>query len=364
MTEPSVQLQDIVKRHGQTVAVDHLSLSIGQQEFFSILGPSGSGKTTILRLVAGLDRPDHGEIVILGRSMTDRPPNQRPVNMVFQHYALFPHMTVAQNVAFGLLMRGEPRRVIDRQVASILDLVRLTGKEDRYPSQLSGGEQQRVALARALVNRPAVLLLDEPLGALDQQLRHVMQAELQQIQRQVRCSFILVTHHQEEALMLSDRVAVLHRGQLQQLGTPEELYESPKSLFVAQFIGLSNTLSGRIAIMDDSTCTIENGHRPPIRAPRPAALSFHAPVTFVVRPERLRLLPYSTDASHNGAINRVIGTIAKAIYNGNEMLYHVEWGEGMTWIVRTPLLERSPRFTVGDHVLIHWHWEEGLVFPS
>ncbi|MGH9894973.1 MAG: ABC transporter ATP-binding protein, partial [bacterium] len=246
MADLSVDIQDVVKYHGPTLAVDHVSLSVRRGEFFSILGPSGAGKTSILRLLAGFDQPDGGAIRIEGRPMQGVPPNQRPVNLVFQSYALFPHLSVFDNVAFGLRMRKVTGTEIAVRVPEALAMVRLTGKQHRNPSQLSGGEQQRVALARALVNRPAVVLLDEPLGALDQQLRQEMQVELKTIQEQVGITFLYVTHHQEEALTMSDRVAVMHHGRLLQIGPPREIYESPACTFVAGFIGVSNRLVGHL----------------------------------------------------------------------------------------------------------------------
>ncbi len=243
MAELSVDIRDLVKYHGGTLAVDHLSLQIRRGEFFSLLGPSGSGKTSTLRLLAGFEDPDSGEILIEGKSMRRVPPHVRPVNIVFQSYALFPHMTVETNISFGLQMRRLPRGETRSRVGRALEMVKLVGKEHRFPSGLSGGEQQRVALARALVNQPAVLLLDEPLGALDQQLRQEMQVELKAIQQQINLTFLFVTHHQEEALTMSDRLAVMNHGRILQVGTPEEIYESPASLFVAQFIGISNQLS-------------------------------------------------------------------------------------------------------------------------
>src|SRR3989442_7119416 len=248
--DASIVMREVTKRHGTTVAVDHLSLSIRKGEFFAILGPSGSGKTTTLRLLAGFEQPDAGEISIEGQPMQGVPPNRRPVNLVFQNYALFPHMTVTQNVAFGLEMKGLPSAEIGPRVAEALEMVRLVGKQDRLPSQLSGGEQQRVALARALVNRPAVLLLDEPLGALAKQLRLEMEVELKALQERVGITFVCVTHDQEEALTMSDRLAVMHHGRLFNDAAPEEIYTAPASAFVASFIGVSNSLPGRVQAIE------------------------------------------------------------------------------------------------------------------
>ena len=302
MNQPGIELREVVKRHGSTVAVEHLSFSVRRGEFFSILGPSGSGKTTTLRLIAGFEHPDQGDILIDGRSVRDVPPNLRPVNMVFQHYALFPHLTVSGNVAFGLEMRGIVRAEIRSRVGAALDMVRLAGKDDRLPAQLSGGEQQRVALARALVNRPAVLLLDEPLGALDQQLRQEMQVELKTIQEQVGVTCICVTHHQEEALTMSDRVAVMDHGRVLQVGAPQDIYTAPASLFVAEFIGLSNRLDGRIAAVEGTRCRIEVPGLPIVQADVPAGAGPGRAVSVVLRPERLHV---SQQAAPNGFDNVV-----------------------------------------------------------
>src|SRR2546427_2271609 len=280
-------MREVTKRHGTTVAVDHLSLTIRKGEFFAILGPSGSGKTTTLRLLAGFEQPDAGEISIEGQPMQGVPPNHRPVNLVFQNYALFPHMTVAQNVAFGLEMKGLPSAEIGPRVAEALEMVRLVGKQDRLPSQLSGGEQQRVALARALVNRPAVLLLDEPLGALDKQLRLEMEVELKALQERVGITFVCVTHDQEEALTMSDRLAVMHHGRLLQVGTPEEIYTAPASAFVASFIGVSNSPPGRVQGIGGEPATGGVGGSGMFHAPGCAGLMAWAPGLVADRPERL-----------------------------------------------------------------------------
>ncbi|GIV92754.1 MAG: hypothetical protein KatS3mg056_1463 [Chloroflexus sp.] len=231
----AIELRDVVKRFGDVVAVDHVNLQIRDGEFFSLLGPSGCGKTSSLRMIAGFELPTAGSILIHGREMGITPPHLRPVNTVFQSYALFPHMTVAQNVAFGLEMRKTPKAEIAHRVREALELVRLTGLEERRPRQLSGGQQQRVALARALVNHPEVLLLDEPLGALDQKLRKEMQLELKSLQARVGITFVFVTHDQEEALTMSDRIAVMNKGKILQVGTPTEIYERPNCRFVADF---------------------------------------------------------------------------------------------------------------------------------
>ncbi len=252
MPNAAVELKDICKSFAGNqnkdplLVVDRINLEIMEGEFFSLLGPSGCGKTTTLRMIAGFETPTSGEIFIQGEPMSDRPPFHRPVNTVFQNYALFPHLTVAQNIAFGLEMENLPKAEIQRRVAEVLEQVQLEPLAKRYPKQMSGGQQQRVALARALVKQPAVLLFDEPLGALDLKLRKEMQLELKRMQQRLGITFIYVTHDQEEALTMSDRIAVLEKGKVLQVGTPMEIYEEPKNRFVADFIGETNFLTGRV----------------------------------------------------------------------------------------------------------------------
>lgn len=362
MSDVSVSLDNVVKRHAATLAVDHLSLEIRRGEFFSILGPSGSGKTTTLRLIAGLELPEQGEIAIEGRSMHGVAPNRRPVNMVFQNYALFPHMTVFQNMAFGLEMQGLSSADVRRRVEEVQDMVRLQGKQDRLPSELSGGEQQRVALARALVNRPAVLLLDETLGALDQQLRQDMQVELKMIQEQVGITFVCVTHHQEEALSMSDRVAVMNHGRIDQVGSPQEIYESPLSMFVAGFIGLSNSLTGRITSVNGSICTMEASGLGPIQARQPAETRQAGTATLMIRPERLHL---TQTGQSNGFDNSLPARIRKATYNGDEMQYQLELSPEIVWTARTTISSRDVQlFRSGEQIFVQWNAHEGLVLTE
>jgi len=247
MTTPAIRFDKVSRHFGDVKAVDNADIEIRDGEFFSMLGPSGSGKTTCLRMIAGFDRPTSGSIFLYGQDVSDLPPYERNVNTVFQDYALFPHMTVADNIAYGLMIKGVPKKERYSQVDEILDLVRLPGFGHRKPSQLSGGQRQRVALARALINHPKVLLLDEPLGALDLKLRQQMQVELKSIQQRVGITFIFVTHDQEEALTMSDRIAVFNEGKIEQVGAPSEVYERPASPFVAGFVGTSNLVSGEVA---------------------------------------------------------------------------------------------------------------------
>lgn len=362
MNGNSVELWEVTKRHGATVAVDRLSLDIRKGEFFSILGPSGSGKTTTLRLLAGFEQPDSGEILLEGRPMQGVPPNRRPVNLVFQNYALFPHMSVAQNVAFGLEMKGLSQAEIVPRVTEALEMVRLAGKQDRLPSQLSGGEQQRVALARALVNHPAVLLLDEPLGALDKQLRLEMEFELKALQERVGITFICVTHDQEEALTMSDRLAVLHHGRLLQVGTPEDIYTAPASAFVANFIGVSNSLSGRVQEIDGEQASVAVEGIGIIRSHAAPGLIVGAAVLVTIRPERLHL---SRDPGTDGYQNQVVVRITKAVYAGNEMHYLFALPNNQTWKVRVPNTDgTAKRFSAGESVYLKWRAAEAVVLPE
>jgi spermidine/putrescine transport system ATP-binding protein len=363
VSELSVELRNVTKLHGSTVAVNHVSLSIRKGEFFSLLGPSGSGKTTILRLLAGFDEPDTGEILIGETLMQGVPPNRRPVNLVFQNYALFPHMTVERNVAFGLEMKGVSPTEIRPRVLEALDMVRLGGKLERLPSQLSGGEQQRVALARALVNHPAVLLLDEPLGALDKQLRVEMEVELKSLQQRIGITFICVTHDQEEALTMSDRLAVLHQGRVLQVGTPEEVYSSPSCSFVANFIGVSNVLSGMVQEGDGDTASVMVEGIGLLRASAPPGLMTGAAVLLTIRPERLKL-----SRDHNGthgSYNQLTVHVAKAIYSGNEMHYLITLPNKRTWKVRVPNTDgSSKRFSVGESAYVRWQAAEAVLLPE
>ncbi|HQV27962.1 MAG TPA: ABC transporter ATP-binding protein [Thermoflexales bacterium] len=306
----AVELRDVVKKFGDVTAVDHVSLAIRNKEFFAMLGPSGCGKTTCLRMIAGFERPNSGEVYINGEAQGATPAFERNVNTVFQSYALFPHMTVAQNVSFGLEMRGVAPADIKRRVGEALDLVRLPQMAGRYPKQMSGGQQQRVALARALVNRPQVLLLDEPLGALDQKLREEMQLELKSLQTQVGITFVFVTHDQEEALTMSDRICVMSQGRALQVGTPVEIYERPNCRFVADFIGETNFVDGKITGIEGEFATVQSaaglrfvGRIDPAPGQRPVA---GTAATLSIRPEKMVLADKRPDASANAYEVKVI----------------------------------------------------------
>ena len=334
----TVRLTDLAKRYGATRALDGVSLAVAPGEFFTLLGPSGCGKTTTLRSVAGFVTPDAGEVAINGTVVTGVPPHRRQVGMVFQHYALFPHRTVAQNVGFGLRMQRVAKPEINRLVDEALDLVQLPGYGRRYPSQLSGGEQQRVALARALVTRPAVLLLDEPLGALDKKLRDHMKIELKRLQREVGITTIYVTHDQEEALTMSDRIAVMHRGRIEQVAAPRALYEAPATAFVAGFIGNINLLSGRAAGSNTVACGTTT-------LAATGAVPAGAPVAVALRPERIRLDP-------TGTTDTVLAmTVVHVVYQGETVRYILKSDAGL----ELQALELGEvRFTAGARVRAGW----------
>ncbi|MGE0845905.1 MAG: ABC transporter ATP-binding protein [Flavobacteriaceae bacterium] len=307
-------------------ALDDVSVGIRRNEFFTLLGPSGCGKTTLLRLIAGFDYPSDGEILLDGTDIAGLPPYRRPVNTVFQSYALFPHMTVAENIGFGLKMLGKPRAETAGRVSAMLKLVRMEALANRQTSQISGGQQQRVALARALAPQPKVLLLDEPLSALDYKLRKEMQIELKRLQHETGITFVFVTHDQEEALTMSDRIAVMSSGSILQIGSPREIYDRPAVRFVADFIGESNMLSGTIATARGSVATVKLKSGEAIEARLSEASPRAGDVTVVIRPEHLRLV----DAGRKGAL---AGRIANIVYSGNDTHFHVETADG-TMVVR------------------------------
>jgi putative spermidine/putrescine transport system ATP-binding protein len=354
----AVRFEGVTKRFGKTVALHDVSLAIKRGEFMTLLGPSGCGKTTLLNLAAGFFSPEDGEILIDGHRMNDVPTYQREIGMMFQNYALFPHMTVSGNVAYGLKVRHIPKKESDRRVSEALALVNLTGFEDRKPRQLSGGQQQRVALARALVINPTVLLLDEPFSALDKNLRASMQVELREIQRKLGVTTIFVTHDQGEALSLSDRIAVMSEGCIRQLATPEEIYRRPCDRFVASFVGDANVLRGRLERVDDSHAIVAIGTLK-IKVPRTPLLGVaaSAPVDLFVRPEHL----YVTGASESSARS---GAVAAQIYQGGYVDLYVECPDspGDRLLVRSAGHEAMMRWPVGTAVGISISTDEGVAF--
>ena len=313
--------QDAVK------ALDNVSVSIRENEFFTLLGPSGCGKTTLLRLIAGFDFPTEGEILLYGQNIAPLPPYKRPVNTVFQSYALFPHMTVGQNIGFGLEMLGKPRAEIDSRVGEMLKLVQMEELRNRKTGQISGGQQQRVALARALAPAPKVLLLDEPLSALDYKLRKDMQIELKRLQHETGITFIFVTHDQEEALTMSDRIAVMSRGRILQVGSPRDIYDRPAERFVANFIGETNFLEGHVAAIQDEEATVKLHGGAVISAGLPEGMRPSGRVTVVVRPEH-------ADLVKSGARADLSGKLENVVYFGTDTHYHVLLDGGIPFIIR------------------------------
>jgi spermidine/putrescine transport system ATP-binding protein len=349
----AIRFEGVTKRFGDTVAVSDLNLSIRAGEFFSLLGPSGCGKTTTLRMVAGFEQPTEGSVHLEGEPVEDVPPYHRNVNTVFQSYALFEHLDVEGNVAFGLKRRRLPDDEIRTRVADALKLVQLTGREHSKPRQLSGGQMQRVALARALVNRPAVLLLDEPLGALDLKLRKQMQVELKEIQREVGITFLYVTHDQEEALAMSDRIAVMDEGVVQQSGPPEEIYETPRKTFVAGFIGVSNLLP---ATVEGDGVRLSTGQRHSATLPEGSEEGDSVHVS--VRPEKIFL-----DDLEDGMVT-VEGEIVERIYMGTTTQVIVELAPDVRMIAVEQNVARSrsdDRWEIGERVKLGWHPEHALV---
>jgi spermidine/putrescine transport system ATP-binding protein len=360
----SVELRNVTKRFSsgrgaETVnAVRDANLAIRRGEFFTLLGPSGCGKTTTLRLIAGFEQPTSGEVLIDGREMSRVPPNRRPVNTVFQNYALFPHMNVAKNVGYGLTVRRVPRAERARRVAQALSLVQLDEVAHRKPSQLSGGQQQRVALARALVNEPALLLLDEPLGALDLKLRKAMQLELKQLQEKVGITFVYVTHDQEEALTMSDRIAVMNEGLILQLGDPVTLYEQPANRFVADFIGESNFLHATVVAVQETTAELNVGGQRVRASTGAEPLAPGQEVWITLRPEKAVL------ASRDVA--GLAGRVREKVYIGTDTRYLVEVASGEMAIVRVQNAPGSDRpvFRRGDEVTVCWDAQDARVVPE
>ena len=374
-TETILSIAGATRRFGDVVAVDAVDLTVRRGELFSLLGESGCGKSTLLRMVAGLEIPDGGRVVIDGQDMTRVPPYERPVNMVFQSYALFPHMTVAENVAYGLRQGGMARSARDERVAEVLSLVDLSGLEQRRPDQLSGGQRQRVALARGLAKRPKILLLDEPLGALDRKLRERTQLELINLQERIGTTFILVTHDQEEAMTMSDRIAVMRAGRIHQIGPPREVYEYPRSRFVADFIGAANLLAGEVIARETGTKTETGTVRVRLAATgteisvaSDAPLSRGDAVTVMVRPEKIQAVAgpgLGTDPGTDSS-NELSGIVRDIAYLGDLSVYHVAIADGVTVQVALANRRHSEQapITWDDRVQLAWHPGDGVVLTS
>jgi spermidine/putrescine transport system ATP-binding protein len=359
---PAIELVGIAKtfntKSGIVAAVERVDLMIGEGEFFSLLGPSGCGKTTTLRMIGGFEEPTEGQILLYGKDVVGVAPNRRDVNMVFQSYALFPHMSVYDNVAFGLKRKGVGKSETRTRVNEMLELVQLEGKATRRPSELSGGQQQRVALARALVNRPRALLLDEPLAALDLKLRQAMQIELKRIQREVGITFVFVTHDQNEALTMSDRLVVMDAGHIEQLGAPREVYERPRTRFVASFIGTSNLLTGRVKELDGTTAVLDVGAEQTLIVPDALAAGARlgAQLDLTVRPEKI-VISKNAPAAGQCALR---GIVTEVVYLGTATQYAVTTAEGDLLVFLQNASDASDVATRGDSVWLSWRPDHSL----
>jgi putrescine transport system ATP-binding protein len=357
---PFIRFENITKRFGDFVAVKNLSLDIYEKEFFSLLGPSGCGKTTLMRMLAGFEEPTEGRILLQGKDISGVPPYKRPTNMMFQSYALFPHMTVEKNIAFGLEQDNLPKTEIDTRVQEMLKLVKLEQFAKRKPSQLSGGQRQRVALARSLAKRPKVLLLDEPLGALDRKLREETQFELMDIQHTLGLTFLIVTHDQEEAMTVSDRIAVMDKGNLVQVATPAEIYEAPNSRYVADFIGDINIYEAKVSAKDGSLVTLDSDGLPvKVEQPDCPAIAGNA-VAFAVRPEKVRI---SLDAPVTPDANAAQGEVMDIGYLGDFSVFITKLKDGRIMRAAQANVSRlvDRPITFGDQVWLTWPADAGLV---
>ena len=359
-----IAIRELSKRFGSVRAVDEVDLEIGQGEFFALLGPSGCGKTTLLRMIAGFETPSAGEISLDGQPMTAVPPNRRPVNMVFQNYAIFPHLNVRDNIAYGLRRLKLSRAERNRRVDAALDLIKLQGFENRHAHQLSGGQRQRVALARALVRQPLVLLLDEPLGALDKKLRAQMQIELRALQKKVGITFVFVTHDQEEALSISDRIAVMADGRVLQVDTPSRLYERPASRVVADFIGTINLFPGVVSAIESGQATVDTGPVGVVQAQCPEfPLAVGSAVIVAVRPEKIRVL----STAPGETVNVTCGDIEAAAYLGDRSHFHVRIaGRDEPIAIATqniqPMLDAET--PAADRVWLNWSPDAVILLPA
>ncbi len=361
MADPILELKAVRKSFGKVLAVDDVTLSIGTGEFLTFLGPSGSGKTTTLMMVAGFQSVTSGSMMLDGKPLDPLPAYERDIGMVFQHYALFPHMTVTQNVSFPLEMRKVAKQEIKQRVQEVLALVGLPTHGERFPKQLSGGQQQRVALARAMVFKPRLLLMDEPLGALDKKLREHMQIEIMRLHRDLGITVLYVTHDQEEALVMSDRIAVFNEGRIEQIGTPDDLYENPATRFVADFIGESNFLKGRVTRRENGLVRIEG--LLPLQGRAASGLAEQGQAVLAVRPERLHIR--TVGASGNGEENAVEGRVTDIVYLGQSRKFIVRLADDseMTALVQANV-QGLESVSVGSEVGLSWRAEDSKVLPD
>jgi putrescine transport system ATP-binding protein len=352
---PLLRIEGVAKTFGNFRAVDRLSLDIAAGEFFALLGPSGCGKTTLLRMLAGFETPDEGRILLGGRDIAPVLPHERPVNMMFQNYALFPHLNVRDNIAFGLKRAGLPRAEIDSRVAEMVALVKLEGMERRKPDQLSGGQKQRVALARSLARRPKILLLDEPLAALDKKLRESTQAELMELQRRLGMTFIIVTHDQEEAMTMANRIGVMNAGRLEQVASPRDLYEAPQSRWVAEFVGDVNLFDGAVSSREHSRVTVSTSGGATLAVAEPRNVAVGTAVSVAIRPEKVKLSRRGpgSDAVSSQLINRLEGEVADVSYLGGLTVYKLKLDSGVivrSSIANTVRLDRDT-YSAGQRVV-------------
>jgi len=353
-------LRNVAKMFGDVRAVDDVCLNIEHGEFLTLLGPSGSGKTTTLNMIAGFEFPTSGQILLEGQDITTVAPNNRGIGMVFQNYALFPHMTVFENIAFPLKMRKTPSADIRTKAKTALQLVKLSGFERRYPNQLSGGQQQRVALARALVFRPPILLMDEPLGALDKKLRDHMRLEIKHLQESLNITAIYVTHDQEEALTMSDRIAIMNEGRIMQVGIPAELYEYPANLFVADFIGESNFLKGRVVKTEGNRLAVETKDGLRIWSKKRNALGLGKEITVAIRPEKIQVFSSKIDVPTD-IVNCFPGQVEEVVYVGEASVYHIRLSSGLFIEAKVQSGPLATRYKPGEKVVVGWRARHGLV---
>jgi spermidine/putrescine ABC transporter ATP-binding subunit len=362
--ENFITLRNLSRHFGRVRAVDDVSLEVKRGEFFSLLGPSGCGKTTLMRIIAGFEEETAGEVFIDGQSMGRTPPHQRPSNMVFQNYAIFPHLTVQQNIAFGLRKEKLPKEQVNRMVEEALEMIKLPGYSSRHAHQLSGGQRQRIALARALIKKPKVLLLDEPLGALDKKLREQMQLELRALQKSVGITFIFVTHDQEEAMTMSDRIAVMNDGKVLEIGAPAQLYERPKSRFVADFLGSMNFFDGRVLDIDGDSVVVESPQVGKIRVDRgDAAMSPGSEIVVAIRPENIVV---STERINND-VNTVKGRIDNAAFLGDRSNIYVAVGDGASTVLTLMQNLSGAASRIGGQsgdVWLRWSDDAGILLPG
>ncbi|MGE3306218.1 MAG: ABC transporter ATP-binding protein [Rhizobiaceae bacterium] len=355
-----VTFENVTKKFGTFTAVNNLSLTVYEREFFALLGASGCGKSTLLRMLAGFDEPTSGRILLDGQDLRGIPPYRRPVNMMFQSYALFPHMTVEQNIAFGLKQEGMPSGQIAQRVGEMLELVKLRQFAKRKPHQLSGGQRQRVALARSLAKRPKLLLLDEPLGALDKKLREETQFELMDLQQELGMTFIIVTHDQEEAMTMADRIAIMDKGEVMQVATPAEIYEAPNSRFVADFVGTVNLFDGKVVSRDGGGARIAGPNGLAIETANPGDAQAGSAVAYAIRPEKIRV---SSRAPEAGSVNAAEGEVYDIAYLGDMTVYHVRLADGQ--IVRASALNSArvteDPLTWNDRAWISFRPDSGVV---